>query len=98
MRSDGFAELMRTWRAVGAPVMQWSSGFAQAGHVRSGTGGVTSTGGDGHPRYVVGGGMNALAKVLARDLVVVAGDAFGQARIEGAACSGLAAATALLDR
>ncbi len=71
VRSEEFAGLLDTWCAAGAQVTRWSRGFPQAGDVRDGPDGVTDTGGDGHPRYVVRGGMNALAKVLADDLAVV---------------------------
>lgn len=73
VRSDRFEALTWTWRDRGAPIEQWSRGFAQASDVRDGRDGVTSTVGDGHPRYRVRGGMNALAKVLARDLDVQTG-------------------------
>lgn len=72
IRSERFAALARTWRDFGAPIEQWSRGFAQASDIRDGLDGVTSTAGDGHPRYRVRGGMNALAKVLASDLDVQA--------------------------
>lgn len=72
VRSDEFSDLFDRWCAAGARVERWSGGFAQASDVREGPGGVTDTGGDGHPRYTVRGGMNALAKVLAADLTVVA--------------------------
>lgn len=67
IRSDEFTRLVRSWEAVGAPIERWSDGFAQATDVRDGPVGVTSTGGDGHPRYAVRGGMNALAGALSAD-------------------------------
>lgn len=70
VRSDRFAALTRAWRDLGAPIEQWSTGFAQASDIRDGPDGVTSTADDGHPRYRVRGGMNVLAKVLAVDLDV----------------------------
>lgn len=70
VRSDAFAALTRSWRDRGAPIGVWSSGFAQVSDIRDGPNGVTSTSGDGHPRYRVSGGMNCLAQVLARDLDV----------------------------
>lgn len=72
VRSARFAALARAWLDRGAPIEQWSSGFAQASDIRDGRDGVTSTAGDGHPRFRVRGGMNALAKVLAGDLDVQA--------------------------
>ncbi|MBW3603358.1 MAG: FAD-dependent oxidoreductase [Actinobacteria bacterium] len=71
VRSDEFDDLVEHWRADGASVERWSTGFAQATDVRAGPPGVTSTAGDGHPRYVVTGGMETLAKTLARGLDVV---------------------------
>lgn len=73
VRSDAFAALTRSWRDRGAPIGVWSSGFAQVSDIRDGRDGVTSTGGDGHPRYFVSGGMATLARVLARGLDVHAG-------------------------
>lgn len=72
VRSDEFDQLVERWRADGAPIERWSSGFAQATDVRAGPHGVTSTAGDGHPRYIVTGGMQTLATTLARGLDVVA--------------------------
>jgi len=70
VRSDEFTSLTRRWRAGGVPIEQWSSGFVQASDIRDGHDGITSTGGDGHARYSVRGGMNELARALARDLAV----------------------------
>jgi len=55
VRSDAFEALVGAWRAEGL-VREWCRGF---GHPP-----------DGHPRYMVEGGMNALAKHLAADLDV----------------------------
>jgi renalase len=73
VRSDEFAGLVDRWCGAGAPIERWSAGFAQADDVRTGPAGTTDAAGDGHPRYAVRGGMNALAKVLARGLDVLAG-------------------------
>ena len=54
VRADAFARYVSSWRAEGL-VLEWSRGFAID---------------DGHPRYVVRGGMNALAKHLAAGLDV----------------------------
>lgn len=70
VRGDDFAAMVEEWRALGVPVSEWSRGFAQATDVRDGPDGVTSTGGDGHPRYAVEGGMNTIAQVLAGGLDV----------------------------
>ncbi|HSK92242.1 MAG TPA: FAD-dependent oxidoreductase [Euzebyales bacterium] len=70
VRSRVFAALVDRWRARGAPVRRWSQGFAQATDIRDGPAGVTTTHGDGHPRFVVAGGMDTLAAVLAGDLDV----------------------------
>jgi len=70
VRSPAFAALIRSWRDRGAPIGVWSHGFAQVSDIRAGRDGVTSTAGDGHPRHRVGGGMDALARVLARGLDV----------------------------
>lgn len=72
VRSDAFSGLVRRWRDLGAPIERWSTGFAQASDVRDGPSGVTSTGGDGHARHVVRGGMNVLAKALADGVAVIA--------------------------
>lgn len=72
VRSNAFSDLVRRWGDLGAPIERWSNGFAQASDVRDGPAGVTSTGGDGHARYVVRGGMNVLAKTLADGVTVVA--------------------------
>lgn len=73
VRTDTFADLVDGWRGAGVPVSQWSEGFAQATDIRDGPAGVHDTGGDGHPRYVVTGGMRTLAAVLAGDLDVRTG-------------------------
>lgn len=59
VRDDGFAALVHEWIAAGL-VYEWCRGF---GHPA-----------DGHPRYAVRGGMNALAKHLAADLDVRCGN------------------------
>lgn len=50
VRSDEFTDMVRSWTNAGI-VREWCRGFAEA---------------DGHPRYVVNGGMTALAKHLSR--------------------------------
>jgi renalase len=57
VRSDALAAAVAGWEADGL-VRTWCHGFGQA---------------DGHPRHVVVGGMNALAKHLARGLDVRCG-------------------------
>lgn len=69
VRSDEFAAQVDVWRGNGASIAQWSDGFAQASDIRDGPDGATD-GGDGHPRYVVTGGMQALARTLAADIDV----------------------------
>ena len=54
VRNEAFARHVDDWRADGV-VYEWCRGFASD---------------DGYPRYAVHGGMNALAKHLARDLDV----------------------------
>lgn len=82
VRSDEFSDLVDRWRRAGVPISVWSSGFAQASgsaldDVRSNAAAdvraQVRTGGDGHPRYVVDGGMQTLARVLASDLDVRTG-------------------------
>lgn len=73
LRSREFGDLVERWRGAGAPIDRWSSGFVQAADIRAGVRGITSTADDGHDRFVVAGGMNVLAAVLARGLTVVAG-------------------------
>lgn len=70
VRSDEFAAIVEDWRRSGAHIAPWAHGFAQASDVRDGPDGVADTGGDGHPRYAVAGGMNALAKTLSTGLDV----------------------------
>lgn len=55
VRSERFDALVRSWRSHGW-VREWCRGFGPDA--------------DGHPRYVVNGGMNALAKHLAQGLHV----------------------------
>lgn len=55
VRTDDFAAHVARWRADGV-VDEWCRGFV--------------AGGDGHPRYMAHGGMNALAKHLAAGLDV----------------------------
>lgn len=55
VRTEGFAALVEGWQRDEL-VYEWSRGFVD--------------GGDGHPRYAVRGGMNALAKRLAAGLDV----------------------------
>lgn len=62
VRSDAFAERVERWKDDDL-VYEWNRGF----------GGGAGDGGDGHPRYAVRGGFNALAKHLAVGLVVRAG-------------------------
>ena len=54
VRSDTFSEMVQPWIDSGL-VFEWSKGFTEA---------------DGHPRYAVRGGMNALAKQLAGEVEV----------------------------
>jgi hypothetical protein len=70
VRSPEFGALVDQWRATGVPISEWSRGFAQATDIRAGPSGITATGDDGHPRFVVDGGMDVLARVLAADLDV----------------------------
>ncbi|NDD62976.1 MAG: FAD-dependent oxidoreductase [Acidobacteria bacterium] len=58
VRSDKFQAEVDRWRAAGL-VLEWAHGFAD------GTGLPRA---DGHPRYAVRGGMNALARELAAPL------------------------------
>lgn len=59
VRTDELGRRVRVWEREGA-VFEWCRGFS-------------GDGGDGHPRYVVRGGMNALAKRLAAGLAVRCG-------------------------
>lgn len=61
VRSDAFAAEVQRWRDDGL-VFEWCRGFASSGSA--------DRVGDGYPRYAVHGGMNALAKHLARGLDV----------------------------
>lgn len=67
VRSDAFAGLVTGWRDEGCPVRTWSRGFWQAETVRDHVD-VATLDADGHPRYVVDGGMQQLAAHLAAGL------------------------------
>lgn len=74
VRTDDVALLVRAWTGLGL-VREWCRGFTHGSAdaaVADTTSGVPdeSRSGDGFPRYVVEGGMSALAKHLARDLDV----------------------------
>lgn len=58
-RAPEFRSWVERWLAAGL-VYQWSAGWSD--------GSLHSSSNDGHPRYAVRGGMNALAKKLAEDL------------------------------
>jgi hypothetical protein len=64
VRSAAFGAHVREWIDAGV-VYEWCRGFTDGDGNQAGDGG-----GDGHPRYAVHGGMNSLAKHLARDLDV----------------------------
>lgn len=72
VREDAFGDLVDRWREEGCPVEVWCHGFAQARDIGVGPGGATS-GDDGHPRHVIGGGMETLALHLAEGLDVRTG-------------------------
>jgi renalase len=57
VRSPAFQEMVDKWLEAGL-AYQWSSGFSNDAQPAN----------DGYPRYAVHGGMNALAKHLAREL------------------------------
>jgi len=67
-RGDALNELTAAWQSEGL-VRRWCDGFAKAGSIAD-VPASAGTGGDGHPRYSVTGGMNRLAALLARDLDV----------------------------
>jgi predicted NAD/FAD-dependent oxidoreductase len=70
VRTDEVALLVRAWTGQGL-VREWCRGFTHGSADTTGTNTVDEqTAGDGFPRYVVNGGMSALAKHLARDLDV----------------------------
>jgi renalase len=61
-RSDTFKTEVDSWQAAGL-VSVWGHGWSD--------GSVKRTPSDGHSRYIVNGGMNALAKYLTKDLTDV---------------------------
>jgi renalase len=67
VRTDEVALLVRAWTGLGL-VREWCRGFSH-GSADPDTESADTTG-DGFPRYVVEGGMSALAKHLAHDLDV----------------------------
>lgn len=74
VRDERFAALVDGWRAAGLQVDEWCQGFARAPSVRADPA-EADLRSDGHPRYVVGGGMRRLAEHLAKDLPVTLGAA-----------------------
>lgn len=70
VRSDEFRALVEQWTATGCPIRVWGEGLARVRHVAEGPG-AADEGGDGHPRYAVRTGMNALAKHISAGLEVV---------------------------
>ncbi|MBA3372115.1 MAG: FAD-dependent oxidoreductase [Euzebyaceae bacterium] len=64
VRSHAFAALVRAWTDEGCPIRVWSHGFAHAPTIAAGPD-AAETGTDGHPRYVVGDGMQTLGRHLA---------------------------------
>ena len=75
VRTPLFQSFVDRWRQEGL-VREWSRGFAGA---------TTESHPDGHPRYVVEGGMNALARHLASPLPVFTGTQVTAIQGEGAA-------------
>jgi len=75
VRTPLFQSFVDRWRQEGL-VREWSRGFAGA---------ATESHLDGHPRYVVEGGMNALARHLANPLPVFTGTQVTAIEGEGAA-------------
>ena len=61
VRSPLFAGWVERWQALGL-VYQWATGWSD--------GSLADTPADGHPRYAVYGGMNALAKHLAEQVTL----------------------------
>lgn len=59
VRTPGFADAVQRWEAAGL-VFRWATGWSD--------GSIAGRIVDGHPRYAVHGGMNALAKSLAAAL------------------------------
>lgn len=69
IRNDAFAAMVDRWRAEGCPITTWCRGFAQAPAVTCRPN-LARPGDDGHPRYVVTGGIQGLARHLAGPLSV----------------------------
>lgn len=67
-RGDALRGQVAAWEAQGL-VRRWADGFARAGAIADGPASA-DTGGDGHPRYSVVGGMNRLPATLAGELDV----------------------------
>ena len=65
VRSGTFAGLVDRWRGEGVAIHEWSQGFAHARSIADGPA-MADVAPDGHSRYSVVGGMNALAAHLAR--------------------------------
>ncbi len=73
-REAPFVELMEAWRGEGCPIRVWAHGFARADTIDDLPGGALPAE-DGHPRYVVGGGMATLAAHLAAEVPARCGHA-----------------------
>lgn len=69
VRSDEFDDCVQQWTSEGCPISVWADGLAQSRHIQDGPG-RAKVGGDGHPRFVVRGGMNGLAQHLAEGIDV----------------------------
>ncbi len=69
VRSEDFAHLVEGWRDAGVALRAWSHGLPRAPSAVAGPEAVEIPA-DGHPRYVVEEGMNALARHLAEGLDV----------------------------
>jgi renalase len=68
-RTPEFARLVDEWRVNGSGIGTWCHGFARAASVLDGPESAVLHP-DGHPRFFVRGGMQSLARDLARDLPV----------------------------
>lgn len=70
VRSEEFADLLHGWREDGLAVKEWTRGFARADSVTDVRSDVRVTA-DGHPRYIIEGGMRTLATHLATERQVL---------------------------
>lgn len=72
VRNERFGEHVAAWQAAGLAYI-WGTGWSD--------GSLVDTPDDGHPRYAIHGGMNALAKYLAQQVMAAGGKILTNQRV-----------------